>query len=65
MNRKLIIGLYTLVCSFTQFKLYCQADTATQQFTLQAAIDFALKHNYTYMNVENDSKLNNYKKMKL
>jgi outer membrane protein TolC len=43
-------------------RLYSQADTATKQFTLQAAIDYALAHNYTYMNAENDAKYNTYKK---
>ena len=45
-----------------QAQVYSQADTAVKQFSLQAAIEYSLKHNYTYMNAENDAKLNTYKK---
>jgi outer membrane protein TolC len=44
---------------------YGQADTAVKQFSLQAAIEFATKHNNTYLNVENDARYNTYKKNEL
>ncbi|MEO8760242.1 MAG: TolC family protein [Bacteroidia bacterium] len=41
---------------------YSQADTATKQFSLQAAIEYSTKHNNTYLNVQNDAEYNRYKK---
>src|ERR1700739_2462124 len=61
---KSILITAALVC-MAQLKVYSQADTATKQFTLQAAIDYALAHNNTYLNVQNDAQYNNYKKKEL
>jgi len=44
---------------------YSQGDTATKAFTLQAAIDYALAHNYTYLNTDNDSKISAYRKKEI
>ncbi|HKC69090.1 MAG TPA: TolC family protein, partial [Bacteroidia bacterium] len=63
-TKKSILAAIALLC-IGQLKVYSQADTATKQFTLQAAIDYALKHNMTYMNVENDAQYNTYKKKEL
>lgn len=63
-NKKSILLTVALLC-IGQLKVYSQADTATKQFTLQAAIDYALKHNMTYLNVENDAKYNDYKRKEL
>jgi outer membrane protein len=41
---------------------YSQGDTAVKQFSLQAAIDYALKNNFNYLNAEADAKYNTYKK---
>jgi outer membrane protein len=62
MNTKKLIIAIASVFFIGQAQLYSQADTAVKQFTLQAAIDYALGHNYTYMNAENDAKYNTYKK---
>ncbi|MFL5753688.1 MAG: TolC family protein [Bacteroidia bacterium] len=42
--------------------LNIQAQTASTEFTLQAAIDYALKHNPTYLNSEADALQTKYKK---
>src|SRR6185312_2836161 len=63
-TKKSILVAVALLC-IGQLKVYSQADTAVKQFTLQAAIDYALKHNNTYLNVENDAKYNNYRKKEL
>jgi outer membrane protein len=63
-TKKSILIAMALLC-VGQLKVYSQADTAVKQFSLPAAIDFALKHNNTYLNVENDAKLNTYKKKEL
>ncbi|MFI5141321.1 MAG: TolC family protein [Bacteroidia bacterium] len=63
-TKKSILVAVALLC-IGQLKVYSQADTAVKQFTLQAAIDYALKHNYTYLNVENDAKLNDYKRKEI
>ncbi|HXB42255.1 MAG TPA: TolC family protein [Bacteroidia bacterium] len=50
--------LFTLFASFVFFaKAQNQAE-----FTLQAAIDYALKHNATYLNTEADADYNRYKR---
>ena len=54
-TKKSILVAVALLC-IGQLKVYSQADTAVKQFTLPAAIDYALKHNMTYLNVENDAK---------
>jgi outer membrane protein TolC len=59
MNKKLLIAFVFYVW---QIQLYSQGDTAVKQFSLQAAIDYALKHNYTYINADNDTKVSTYKK---
>jgi outer membrane protein TolC len=59
------IALMAIGSSLITSSAYSQADTAVKQFSLPAAIDFALKHNNTYLNVENDAKLNTYKKKEL
>ncbi|HXD91988.1 MAG TPA: TolC family protein [Bacteroidia bacterium] len=63
-TKKSILVAVALLC-IGQLKVYSQADTAVKQFTLQAAIDYALKHNMTYLNVENDAKLNDYKRKEI
>jgi outer membrane protein TolC len=63
-TKKSILVAVALLC-LGQLKVYSQADTAVKQFTLQAAIDYALKHNYTYLNVENDARLNDYKRKEI
>jgi outer membrane protein len=63
-TKKSILVAVALLC-IGQLKVYSQADTAVKQFTLQAAIDYALKHNMTYLNVENDAKFNDYKRKEL
>ena len=62
MNTKKTIWLIASVFYIGHAQLYSQADTATKQFTLQAAIDYATAHNYTYLNAENDAKYNTYRK---
>ena len=56
-----MLVIATMFC-IKHTQVYSQADTAVQQFALQEAIDYALKHNYTYMNAENDAKFNTYRK---
>jgi len=63
-TKKSILVAVALLC-IGQLKVYSQADTAVKQFTLPAAIDYALKHNNTYLNVENDAKFNTYKKKEI
>ena len=63
-TKKLIIAIASLFC-LGQAQLYSQGDTATKAFTLQAAIDYALAHNYTYLNADNDTKINSYKKKEI
>jgi outer membrane protein TolC len=63
-TKKSILVAIALLC-VGQLKVYSQADTAVKQFTLQAAIDYALKHNMTYLNVENDARLNDYKRKEI
>jgi outer membrane protein len=63
-TKKTMLIAIALLC-VGQLKVYSQADTATKQFSLPAAIDYALKHNNTYLNVENDAQYNNYKKKEL
>ena len=63
-TKKSILVAIALLC-IGQLKVYSQADTAVKQFSLPAAIDYALKHNMTYLNVDNDAKFNNYKKKEL
>lgn len=60
-TRKLIVAIASLFF-MGQAQLYSQGDTATKAFTLQAAIDYALAHNYTYLNADNDTKISSYKK---
>jgi outer membrane protein len=65
MNKKKMILVIAAMFCIGHSQVYSQADTAVKQFALQGAIDYALKHNYTYMNAENDAKLNTYKKNEL
>src|SRR5580700_6943941 len=44
---------------------YSQGDTAVKQFSLQAAIDYALAHNFTYLNADNDTKISSYRKKEI
>ena len=60
MNEK--IGVLVFFCLLLSIKSYSQADTSAKQFSLQTAIDYALKYNYSYANAENDVKLSTYKK---
>lgn len=58
---KIQLLLLSALCARLSFA-QAPADTAAQRFSLNEAIEYALKHNATYMNVENDAKLNTYKK---
>ncbi|HEX7413157.1 MAG TPA: TolC family protein [Bacteroidia bacterium] len=62
MKKTILIWLLAIGYSLLTNTCNAQADTAVKRFSLPEAIDFALKHNYTYLNVENDAKLSNYKK---
>ena len=62
MNAKKTLLLIAAVFCIGHIKVYSQGDTATKQFALQAAIEYGLTHNYTYLNAENDTRLNTYKK---
>jgi len=65
MNTKKTIRVFAVAFCIVQAQLYSQADTAVKQFSLPTAIEYSTKHNYTYLNVENDAKYNNYKKKEL
>src|ERR1017187_2049436 len=63
MNKKtILIRLLAVSYSLITITCYAQGDTAVKRFSLPEAIDFALKHNYSYLNADNDTKLSNYKK---
>ncbi|MHB8403295.1 MAG: TolC family protein [Bacteroidia bacterium] len=53
-----LIGSFCLIGTLG----YAQGDTAVKKFSLPEAIDFALKHNYNYLNADNDTKISKYKK---
>jgi outer membrane protein len=55
-NRALVFAAVFLAA------LVARSQTAAAEFTLQAAIDYALKHNAGYLNAEADANYNRYKK---
>ena len=65
MNTKKTILVAVAMFCIGQLQVYSQGDTAVKQFSLPAAIDYALKHNNTYLNVENDARLNDYKRKEI
>ena len=65
MNTKKTILVVAAAFCIGQVQLYSQADTAVKQFSLASAIEYSSKHNYTYLNVENDAKYNDYRKKEL
>ena len=59
MNKIKITSLFLLVF------FIARAQQNPAEFSLQAAIDFALKHNSSYLNTEADAKYNTYEKNKV
>src|SRR5579872_6828777 len=59
MNKVKITALFLLAVFFAK------AQQNPAEFTLPAAIDYALKHNANYLNTEADEKYNKYKRNEL
>jgi outer membrane protein len=61
MRGKIIVLSFVTLAVFNAFVARSQ-DTKSAEFSLQAAIDYAIKHNANYLNAELDVKLAKYKK---
>jgi outer membrane protein len=59
MNKIKIATLFLFAVFFSN------AQTSPAEFSLQGAIDYAMKHNATYLNTEADAKYNQYKRNEL